>query len=91
MDSKLIIEELDIDLETRSDKTTENEYLEMANDFKERMNIKNFIINKLQKKLIVIYGLIDRFMETDDDAFIEETKLILDKVLIQDIGIQDIS
>jgi hypothetical protein len=69
---------------------TENDYIEMANDFKVRMFSKNITIQNLQKKLILIYALVERYMDTDDPAFIEEARLILDKVLIDNIGVQDI-
>lgn len=69
---------------------TENDYLEMAEDFKNRIREKNKIIQKLQKKLILIYALVERYMDTEDTAFIEETRYILDKVLIDNIGIQSI-
>jgi len=69
---------------------TENDYIEMANDFKLRMRSKNITIHNLQKKLILIYALVERYMEIDDPAFIEEARLILDKVLIDNIGVQDI-
>ena len=69
---------------------TENDYLEMANDFKNRITDKNKLIQKLQKKLILIYALVERYMETEDVAFIEETRFILDKVLIDNIGIQSV-
>lgn len=69
---------------------TENDYIEMANDFKIRMFSKNITIQNLQKKLILIYALVERYMELDDPAFIEEARLILDKALIDNIGVQDI-
>lgn len=83
----LIIENLDIELNVD---ITEKEYLEMAEDCKNRITTKNYTIQKLQKKLILVYSLVERFMDTDDLAFIEEARLILDKVLLEDIGIQDI-
>ena len=90
----LIIEELiditdSINSEQEKD-ITENQYLEMAEDFKERMISKNTAIQNLQKKLILIYALVERFMDTDDPAFIEEARLILDKALIDNLGVQDI-
>lgn len=96
----LIIEELlditnAITLEEASDAAaastiTENQYIEMAEDFKLRMISKNITIQKLQKKLILIYALVERYMEMDDPAFIEEARYILDKVLIDNLGVQDI-
>lgn len=96
----LIIEELlditnAITLEEASDAAaastiTENQYIEMAEDFKLRMISKNITIQKLQKKLILIYALVERYMEMDDPAFIEEARYILDKALIDNLGVQDI-
>jgi len=90
----LILEELvDITNSINSEQEkdiTENQYLEMAEDFKERMISKNTAIQKLQKKLSLNYALVERFMDTDDPDFIEEARLILDKTLIDNLGIQDI-
>jgi len=85
----LILEELvDITNSINSEQEkdiTENQYLEMAEDFKERMISKNTAIQNLQKKLILIYALVERFMDTDDPAFIEEARLILDKAFIDNL------
>lgn len=87
----------DIDLSSISDisttdssNITEQMYLDMSNDFRNRMKQKNRRIRELQIKLIIIYALVERFMDTGDEAFIEETRLILDKSLNDDIGIQEI-
>ena len=92
----LLVETLDIsgvnnntDIEIDLNMVTEKCYLEMADDFKNRMKSKNNIIHNLQKKIILIYGLVERFMEVEDPAFIEETRLVLEKCLIEEIGIQD--
>ena len=69
---------------------TEQMYIDMSNDFKDRMKKKNKIIHDLQIKLIIVYALVERFMDTGDEAFIDETRLILDKSLIDEIGIQEI-
>jgi hypothetical protein len=92
----LLVETLDIsgannntDIEIDLNMVTEKCYLEMADDFKNRMKSKNNIIHNLQKKIILIYGLVERFMEVEDPAFIEETRMVLEKCLIEEIGIQD--
>lgn len=92
----LIIEQL-VDItnpimleEDAEQRITENQYIEMAEDFKKRMISKNITIQKLQKKLILIYALVERYMEMDDPAFIEEARYILDKALIDNLGVQDI-
>jgi len=76
--------------EDKIDDTVENHYLEMSYDFKERIKEKNTIINKLQKKLIIIYGLIDRFLHNDDLGYIEEIKMILDNFLITNLHLQEV-
>lgn len=72
------------------EKENENQYLELANDCKLRIQKKNEIIGDLQKKIICLYAFIKRYMETDEPAFIEEAKLMLDEALTDDIGIQSI-
>jgi len=92
----LLVETLDIggtdksrDIEIDLNMVTERCYLDMADDFKNRMKSKNNIIHNLQKKIILIYGLVERYMEVEDPAFIEETRMVLEKCLIEEIGIQD--
>ena len=82
-----IISEIDLD---ENKNITEQMYVDMSNDFKDRMKQKNKIIHDLQIKMIIIYALVERFMDTGEEAFIEETRLILDKSLIDEIGIQEI-
>ena len=54
----------------------ESEYLQMANDCRDRIEAKNKIISEMQKKFIMIYTFITRYMETDDPPFIEESQII---------------
>jgi len=72
------------------DNTVENHYLEMSYDFKDRIMEKNKIINKLQKKLIIIYGLIDRYLHNEDLGFIEEVKGILETFLLTNLQLQEV-
>lgn len=72
------------------DDTVENHYLEMSYDFKERIMEKNKMINKLQKKLIIIYGLIDRYLHNEDLGFIEEVKGILETFLLTNLNLQEV-
>lgn len=72
------------------EKENENQYLELANDCKLRIQKKNEIIGDLQKKIICLYAFIKRYMETDEPAFIEEARLMLDEALTDNIGIQSI-
>ncbi len=75
---------IDIDL------STENELLEMAEDCKNRIREKNRIIRNMKIKIVILFGLIERYMDSQEEGFIEEARLILDKALIEDIGIEDI-
>ena len=76
--------------ENNIDNTVENHYLEMSYDFKERIMEKNKMINKLQKKLIIIYGLIDRYLHNEDLGFIEEVKGILETFLLTNLQLQEV-
>ena len=49
--------------------TTENELLELSKDFKDRFEIKTNEIKELKKLLFMIYGLVRRGLETEDNAF----------------------
>jgi len=88
----IVIEDLSESIEEREprEKENENQYLELANDCKLRIQRKNEIIGDLQKKIICLYAFIKRYMETDEPAFIEEARLLLDEALTDDIGIQSI-
>jgi len=66
----------------------ESEYLQMANDCRDRIEQKNKIIAEMQKKFIMIYTFITRYMETDDPPFIEEAKLLIDEALAIFLNIQ---
>jgi len=78
------------DDEKNIDYTIENHYLEMSYDFKERIMQKNNIINKLQKKLIVIFGLIDRFLDNEDFGYIQEVHDILENFLLTNLKLQEV-
>ncbi len=78
------------DDEKNIDHTVENHYLEMSYDFKERIMQKNNIINKLQKKLIVIFGLIDRFLDNEDFGYIQEVHDILENFLLTNLKLQEV-
>jgi len=66
----------------------ESEYLQMANDCRDRIEQKNKIIAEMQKKFIMIYTFITRYMETDDPPFIEEAKLLIDEALVNFLNIE---
>ncbi len=88
----ITIEDISESIEEREprEKENENQYLELATDCKLRIQKKNEIIGELQKKIICLYAFIKRYMETDEPAFIEEARLLLDEALTDDIGIQSI-
>jgi len=83
-DKNLIVEELDLD------SVTEKMYMDMSRDCKNRIILKNKIIHDLQKKIIIIFSLLERYMDEGDEVFLEDAKMILDKSLIENIGIQEI-
>ena len=88
--NEIVIEDLSESIEEREPQENENQYLELAKDCKLRIQKKNEIIGDLQKKIICLYAFIKRYMETDEPAFIEEARLLLDEALTDDIGIQSI-
>ncbi len=57
--------------------TNENAYMIMSNDFKERIAIKNNDISKLTKIIFLLYGLIRRGLEVEDNAFFEEARGVI--------------
>jgi len=73
---------------TDFEEPNESEYLKLANDCKNRIEQKNEIIAEMQKKFIMIYTFITRYMETDDTPFIEEAKLLIDDALVNFLNIQ---
>lgn len=62
------------DMKENNEKKTENDYLEICNDFSKRINEKNKKITKLMKIIFTLYGLIRRGLETDEYAFFEESR-----------------
>lgn len=76
---------------TGTDERTENEYLEMCNDFKQRMKDKNEKIEKLTKIIFVLYGLIRRGIETEDTAFFQESRGVISEYFDEefDFGTDD--
>ena len=76
------------DTEEPKEEPNESEYLQLANDCKNRIAQKNQIIAEMQKKFIMIYTFITRYMETDDTPFIEEAKLLIDEALVNFLNIQ---
>ena len=62
---------------TKVENPTEQDMLELAEDFKQRINKKNEKISKLTKTLFMLYGLIRRGLEVQDDALFEESRSVL--------------
>lgn len=65
---------------------TENEYLEICNDFKKRMKIKNDKIEKLMKILFTVYGFIRRASETDEMMLVDECRSFISEVFDEEFG-----
>ena len=60
-----------------NDDITEQRYLEMSLDCKQRIKIKNDKIKELSKLLFMSYTLVRLGLETDDDAFFEQMRSVL--------------
>jgi len=60
-------------VETRAE-TTEQQYLEMANQFKEMMAEKNELIKQLKKALMVTYSLIRTADENQDAEMMTQAR-----------------
>lgn len=65
---------------------TENEYLEMCNDFSKRMKEKNNKIEKLTKVIFVLYGLVRRGTETGEFALFEEARGFISEFFDEEYG-----
>ena len=59
------------------DLITEQEYLRMANDCKNRMTVKSEKIKELTKIIFTLYGLCRSGLEREDWAFIEESRSVI--------------
>tara|TARA_Y100000004_G_C8693537_1_gene318593 strand:+ start:388 stop:597 length:210 start_codon:yes stop_codon:yes gene_type:complete len=68
--------------------TNENEYLEMCNDFKKRMDVKNEKISMLMKIIFMLYGLIRRGLETGEMALFEESRSVLSEFFEEEFNIE---
>ncbi len=68
--------------------TNENDYLELANDCKNRIAEKNEIISNMKRSFIMLYTFITRYMQTDEDPFLQEAKMIIDECLKNYINIE---
>ena len=58
-------------------KITENDYIEMSNDFSNRIKKKNGKITKCMKIIFTLYGLIRRGIEVEDDIFFQEARSVI--------------
>jgi len=67
--------------------TNENELLIMSEDFKIRMEKKNEKISKLYKIIFMLYGLIRRGLETEEDALFEESRSVISEFLEEEFDI----
>ena len=67
------------------ERINENHIIEMAKDFKDRFEVKTNEIKVLKKLLFMIYGLIRRGLETEDNAFFEEIRTIISEYFDEEI------
>jgi len=65
---------------------TENEYLEMCNDFSKRMKVKNEKIEELMKIIFVCYGLVRRATETNEHALMQECRSFISEFFTEEYG-----
>lgn len=65
--------------------TTEQEYLKMSIDCKERIQLKNEKIKDLTKIIFTIYGLIRSGLDREDTAFFEEIRCLISEWLDSEI------
>lgn len=66
---------------------TEQDLIEMAQDFKNRIEKKNEKISKLTKLIFVIYGLTRRGLEVQDDALFEECRSVLSEFFLEEFDL----
>tara|TARA_R100000654_G_scaffold19326_4_gene39557 strand:+ start:6874 stop:7137 length:264 start_codon:yes stop_codon:yes gene_type:complete len=69
----------DINIEEVPSINNENEYLEMCNDFKERMEIKNKKLYTMKILLIKLFGMLSIAEEYEDISLLEVACSMLKK------------
>tara|TARA_R110002096_G_scaffold117310_1_gene254335 strand:- start:255 stop:491 length:237 start_codon:yes stop_codon:yes gene_type:complete len=73
---------------TKIENPTEQDMLEMAEDFKQRINKKNQKISQLTKLIFVIYGLTRRGLEVEDSALFEEVRSVCSEFLLEEYELE---
>jgi hypothetical protein len=68
--------------------TDENEYLEICNDFKKRMDLKNEKISMLNKIIFMLYGLIRRGLESGEMALFEEARAVISEFFEEEYDLE---
>ena len=68
---------------TEVQNATEQDLLEMAEDFKNRIEKKNGKISELTKLIFVIYGLTRRGLEVEDSALFEEVRSVCSEFFLE--------
>lgn len=66
----------------------ESAYLMLANDFKTRFEEKNKKISKLSKIIFVLYGLIRRGLETEEQALFEEARSVMSEYFEEEYDLE---
>ena len=67
--------------------SNENDLLIMSEDFKNRIEEKNDKISKYTKIIFMLYGLIRRALETDEQALFEESRSVLSEFFEEEFEI----
>jgi len=67
---------------------SENEYLEMCEDFKIRFKKKNEKISSLTKIIFMLYGLIRRGLETEEQALFEEARAVISEFFEEEYNLE---
>ena len=70
-----------------SNNNNETEYLIMCEDFKKRFQEKNDKISNLTKLIFMIYGLIRRGLETEENALFEEARGVISEFFEEEFDI----
>ncbi len=64
-------------------------YVEMCNDFAIRMKKKSSKIVELQKIIFMLYGLIRRGLEVEDNALFEEARGVISEYFDEEFDMDD--
>lgn len=68
---------------------TEQHLLELADNFKEQMKVKNKLISELKKLILTTYGLVRVADEQEDIQFVSMARTYLSDSLTRHFGVED--